>query len=167
MTSQDVIVTYIQDAEAAERNFEDTLAEFAKTGEQTVVKNFFERASSRAKTQHQRLETRLREMGGSPSTAKSILAHMLTFSTAAAQIGQNPDEKNTQHLIMCVGAAAAEMAMYESLATVAGTAGDAVTERLAKELQAEEKDDFDKAWALLAPSAEDSFTAALAKRAHA
>jgi len=167
MTSQDVIVTYIQDAEAAERNFEDTLAAFAKTGEQTSVKSFFERASVRAKTQHQRLETRLRELGGSPSTAKSILAHMLAFSATAAQIGQNPDEKNTQHLIMCVGAAAAEMAMYESLATVAGTAGDAVTERLAKELQAEEKDDFDKAWALLAPSAEDSFTAALAKSAHA
>ena len=92
---------------------------------------------------------------------------MLAFSTTAAQIGQNPDEKNTQHLIMCVGAAAAEMAMYESLATVAGTAGDAVTEHLARQLEAEEKDDLDKAWALLAPSSEDSFTAALAKRAHA
>lgn len=54
---------------------------------------------------------------------------------------------------MCVGAAAAEMAMYESLAIVAATAGDTVTEQLARELQAEEKDDFDKASALLAPSA--------------
>jgi ferritin-like metal-binding protein YciE len=167
MTSQDVIVTYIQDAEAAERNFEDTLATFAKTGEQTAVKNFFDRASARAKTQHERLEARLRELGGSPSSAKSILAHMLAFSTTAAQLGQDPGEKNTQHLIMCVGAAAAEMAMYESLVTVAGMAGDAVTERLARDLQTEEKDDFDKAWALLAPSAEDSFTAAVAKRANA
>jgi ferritin-like metal-binding protein YciE len=167
MTSQDVIVTYIQDAEAAERNFEDALATFAKTGEQEQVKSFFQRASAQAKTQHERLEARLRELGGSPSATKSILAHMLSFSTTAAQLGQDPAEKNTQHLIMCVGAAAAEMAMYESLAAVAGTAGDAITERLARELQAEEKSDFDRAWELLAPSAEDSFTEALAKRANA
>jgi hypothetical protein len=30
MTSQEVITTYIQDAEAAERNFEDALAKFGK-----------------------------------------------------------------------------------------------------------------------------------------
>jgi hypothetical protein len=57
--------------------------------------------------------------------------------------------------------------MYESLATVAAAAGDATTERLARELQAEEKDDFDKAWALLAPSARNSFQRAVASRATA
>ena len=68
---------------------------------------------------------------------------------------------------MCVGAAAAETAMYESLAIVAATAGDTVTEQLARELQAEEKDDFVKASALLAPSARDSFQKAVASRATA
>jgi ferritin-like metal-binding protein YciE len=167
MTSQDVIATYLQDAEAAERNFEDTLASFGKTGEQNSVKSFFQWASAKARTQHERLEARLRELGSSPSSAKSMLAHVLAFSTTAAQIGQEPVEKNTQHLIMCVGAAAAEMGMYESLATVAAAAGDAITEQLARELQAEEKDDFDKAWALLAPSAQDSFNKVLARGANA
>jgi ferritin-like metal-binding protein YciE len=115
-------IPYIQDAEAAERNFEDALAAFGKTGEQNQVKSFFERASAKAKTQHERLEARLRELGSSPSTAKSLLAHLLAFSTTASQIGHQPAEKNTQHLIMCVGAAAAEMAMYESLAVVAAAA---------------------------------------------
>jgi ferritin-like metal-binding protein YciE len=167
MTSQDVIVTYIQDAEAAERNFEDALATFAKTGEQGAVMSFFDRASAQAKTQHERLEARLRELGGTRSSAKSILAHLLAFSTTAAQIGQEPAEKNTQHLIMCVGAAAAEMAMYESLATVAAAAGDAITERLARQLQSEEKSDFDNAWALLPASARDSFSKAAARSATA
>jgi ferritin-like metal-binding protein YciE len=157
MTSQEVITKYIEDAEAAERNFEDTLGTFGKAGEQNEVKSFFAWASGKAKTQHERLETRLRELGGSPSTAKSFLAHILSFSTTAAQIGHEPVEKNTQHLIMCVGAAAAEMAMYEALATVAAVAGDLTTERLARELQAEEKDDYEKAWKLLAWSAEDAF----------
>lgn len=167
MTSQQMIATYIQDAEAAERNFEDALASFGKTGEQGAVMSFFEWASAKAKTQHERLAARLRDLGGSPSTGKSVLAHLLAFSTTTAQIGQAPAEKNTQHLIMCVGAAAAEMAMYESLATVAASAGDAVTEQLARELQVEEKDDFDKAWALLAPSAQDSFQKAVASSATA
>lgn len=157
MTSQEVVATYVQDAEAAERNFEDALATFGKAGDQGTVKGFFEWASAKAKTQHERLEARLRELGSSPSAAKSILAHLLAFSTTAAQIGQNPAEKNTQHLIMCVGAASAEMAMYESLASVAAASGDTKTEQLARELQKEEKDDWDQAWALLASSAKASF----------
>ena len=58
---------------------------------------------------------------------------------------------------MCVGAAAAEMAMYESLAVVAKAAGDSKTEQLARELQAEEKNDYDKSWALLPASALNAF----------
>lgn len=158
MTSQELIATYIQDAEAAERNFEDALATFGKAGDQGPVKSFFDWASAKAKTQHERLEARLRQLGGSPSAAKSLMAHVLAFSTTAAQIGHEPAEKNTQHLIMCVGAASAEMAMYESLANVAAAAGDTVTEQLARQLQTEEKDDYDKAWALLGASARDALT---------
>jgi ferritin-like metal-binding protein YciE len=162
MTSQELIATYVQDAEAAERNFEDALATFGKTGDQGPVMDFFQWASAKAKTQHERLEIRLRQLGGSPSAAKSLLAHLLAFSTTAAQIGHQPAEKNTQHLMMCVAAAAAEMAMYESLATVAAAAGDSATEQLARQLQAEERDDYEKAWALLAPSARDSFSKVVA-----
>ncbi len=157
MKGQEVIARYVQDSEAAERNFEDTLATFSKAGDQGPVQEFFQTASAKAKTQHERLEARLRELGASPSTTKSALAHLLTFSTTAAQIGHEAAEKNTQHLIMCVGAAAAEMAMYESLAVSAAAAGDTATEQLARQLQAEEKDDYDKAWALINPSAKDAF----------
>ncbi len=166
MTPQELVLTYVQDAEAAERNFEDTLTGFGKAGEQNQVKSFFEWASTRAKTQHERLEARLRELGGTPSTAKSVLAHILSLSPAAAQIGHEPAEKNTQHLIMCVGAAAAEMAMYESLATVAGAAGDTKTEKLARDLQAEEKDDYDKSWTLLPASARASFEVVMQRQAN-
>lgn len=157
MTSQELIITYLQDAEAAERNFTDALLGFGTAGEQNQVKSFFQWASAKAKTQHERLEARLRELGGEPSKAKSLLAHLLTFTPATAQLTHSPGEKNTQNVMMCVGAASAEMAMYEALATVAGAAGDTKTEQLARQLQAEEKDDYDKAWALLRPSAQASF----------
>jgi ferritin-like metal-binding protein YciE len=156
-TPNEVIVRYLQDCEAAERNFESALGTFAVTGEQNEVKRMFEMATQRARSQHQRLEARLKELGAERSTLKSILAHVLAFAPTTAQIGHEPAEKNTQHLMVCIAAASAEMAMYESLATAARLAGDSKTERLARELQAEEKDDYDKSWNLLRPSAVASF----------
>jgi ferritin-like metal-binding protein YciE len=167
MQQQQVIVRYIQDAEAAERNFEDTLLTFSTTGEQNAVKSMFEAASRKAKTQHERLEARLRELGGEPSHAKSFLAHVLAMAPTMAQIGHAGAEKNTQHLIACIGAASAEMAMYEALATVAAAAGDIKTETLARELQKEEKDDWDQSWALLSSSALASFQTVVGRSAGA
>ena len=162
---KEVIVRYLEDVEAAERNFEHALSSFGMTGEQNAVKSLMSQASGRARTQHERLEARLRALGGEPSTAKSILAHTLAFTPTLAQIGHEPAEKNTQHLIVVIGAAAAEMAMYESLASVASAAGDAETERLARELQAEERDDYEKAWTLLRPSAQAAFETVLQREA--
>ena len=69
--------------------------------------------------------------------------------------------------MMCIGAASAEMAMYESLASVAKAAGDTKTEQLARELQAEEKEDFDMPWKLLSPSALNAFERVVQKNADA
>src|SRR3978361_456737 len=145
-TPNEVIVRYLQDCEAAERNFEDALGTFAVTGEQNEVKRMFEMATQRARSQHTRLEARLKELGAEPSRMKSILAHILAFTPTSAQIGHEPAEKNTQHLMVCIAAASAEMARCESLATAARAAGDAKTEKLARELQSEEKDDYEKSW---------------------
>ncbi len=157
MESKDVIVRYLQDAEAAERNFEDALAAFSKIGDQAPVKDALANMSKKAKTQHERLEIRLKQLGETPSKAKSALAHTLAFAPTVAQLGHEPGEKNTQHLMITVAAAAAEMAMYESLAAVAQAAGDNQTLQLARELQREEHDDYDVAWGLLNQSALASF----------
>ena len=50
-------------------------------------------------------------------------------------------------------AAAAEMAMYESLATIANCMGDTKTEQLARQLQSEEKEDHELVWGMLGQSA--------------
>ena len=147
------LISYLEDVEAAERNFEDALASFSKAGDQPEVQSMMSMMSAKARTQHERLEARLRALGGSPSTMKSILAHMLAFTPVTAQTGHTPSEKSTQHLMITYSAAAAEMAMYESLAVAARAAGDAETERLARELQVEEKEDHHLAWNRLASSA--------------
>ncbi len=156
-TSNEVIVRYLEDVIAAEKNFEDQLAALAKMGDQGYVRELFSEFSAGAERQRGLLTERLRALGGSPSTAKSFLAHFLAFSPMLAQTGQDAEEKSTQHLIMVIAAAGAEMAMYEALATVAAEAGDGVTERLARDMQDHERSDRERAWNLLATSASQAF----------
>src|SRR6185503_302665 len=112
--THDRINRYIVDTIAAERNFENALASFSKSGAQQSVQRMFSSASAKAKTQHERLAALLKRRGGSPSEAKTMLAEMLAFTPLTAQLGQGGGEKNAQHLIVTFGTAAAEMAMYES-----------------------------------------------------
>jgi ferritin-like metal-binding protein YciE len=162
-TVQERINQYLKDTIAAERNFEKALKTFSEAGDQSPVQNLMSFASARAKTQHERLEALLQSRGESPSEGKTILAEMLAFTPLSAQIGQGSEEKNTQHLMVTFAAAAAEMAMYECLIT-AGTEGGAEdVVSLARTLQAEERDDYDKVWAILNQSAAASFQTEVAK----
>jgi ferritin-like metal-binding protein YciE len=156
-TLGDVINRYIQDTIAAERNFESALSSFGKTGVQQPVQDMLASFSQKARTQHERLTAHLEARGGSPSSAKTALAEFLAFTPLSSQIGQGAAEKNTQHLMVTFAAAAAEMAMYESLSEAAGQAGDTATATLARTLQSEEKQDYDQVWSLLRSSAADSF----------
>ena len=162
-TAEQRIDQYLEDVIGAERNFEKALKTFSEAGEQTRVQVLMADASARAKTQHVRLESLLKSRGGTPSEGKTILAEMLAFTPLSAQAGHGSAEKNTQHLMVTFAAAAAEMAMYESLATAAATTGDTDVVSLARTLQAEERDDYEQVWGILRQSAADSFEAELAK----
>lgn len=162
-TVQMRINQYLEDTIGAERNFEKALSTFGKAGEQTPVQKLLTTASAKARTQHERLEMLLRSRGGSPSEGKTILAEMLAFTPLSAQIGQGAAEKNTQHLMVTFAAAAAEMAMYESLATAGAEGGANDVVALARTLQGEEHDDYEEVWSILKQSAADSFQAELDK----
>jgi ferritin-like metal-binding protein YciE len=160
-TVRDRINNYLEDAIAAERNFEDALHAFGKTGVQEPVRALLSKAGDKARTQHERLTALLKQRGGSPSTAKSALAHMLALTPLTAQAGHEPGEKNTQHLIVTYGAAGAERAMYEALCEAASEAGEANVVTLARQLQSEEADDAEEVWPLLRTSARNSYREAV------
>jgi len=155
--SEGEVLRHLQNTEAAERNFEDALATFSKAGKQGEVQSLMAMMSKKARTQHERLAARIAELGGTTSTAKSVLAHLLAFTPVSAQMGHDEAEKSTQHLMITYSAAAAEMAMYEALAVIATEAGDDITARLARELQVEEQEDHRLAWEQLPGSARSSF----------
>jgi ferritin-like metal-binding protein YciE len=156
---REILVRQLQNVIAAERNFADLLDTFSKTGNQEDVQEMFAGLSEKARSQCERLETRLEELGGTPSVGKSVMAHAFGFAPSVAQVGHAPEEKNAQHLMMTYAAAAGETAMYEALAAVAAEAGDAETERLARQLQEEEREDHRITWDMLPASALDAFRA--------
>jgi ferritin-like metal-binding protein YciE len=161
-TVRDRINRYIEDCIAAERNFEDALHTFGSTGVQPRVKTLLDSAGDKAKTQHERLTALLQQRGGTPSGAKSALAHMLAFTPLTAQLGHSPAEKNTQHLLVTYAAAAAEQAMYESLIQAAEAAGEEEVLSLARQLQSEERADAEQVWPLIRPSSRDAFNREIA-----
>ena len=161
------IINRLEDAIAAEKSFETQLEGFSKEGDDAAVQNLFAQHARETKTQYEQLTIRLQALGGSTSTLKSFLAHIFNFAPKVAQLGHDESERLTQNLMMAYTVENAEVAMYESLATAARLAGDAKTERLARELQAEEKDDYDKSWNLLRPSALASFQTVVQRHASA
>jgi ferritin-like metal-binding protein YciE len=164
-TPRDILCRYLQDAIAAERNFESQLKSMSGEGNQPAVQQLFSQHAEETRRQHERLARRLEELGDMPSIAKSFMAHIFSFTPKVAQIGHEEEEKSVQDLIMAYAVENSEVAMYDALATVAAAAGDVKTERLAREIQEEERAAARKVWDLLAPTTQRSFQALMTQSA--
>lgn len=152
-----ILRRYLEDAIAAERNFETQLREMAKEGDNLAAKLAFAQHAEETHSQYQRLTKRLEELGGSPSGFKMVIAHLFHFAPKTAQLGHDQSEKATQNLIIGFSVENAEIAMYEALASVAAAAGDLQTERLAREIQEEERRAANTIWHLITPCAQESY----------
>lgn len=156
-TSTEVIKRYLEDAIAAERSFESQLEGFSKEGDNPAAQSAFAQHARETRRQHERLTARLEALGGSPSGAKSFLAHVFGFAPKTAQIGHEKEERTTQNLMMAFAVENSELAMYEALATVAEAAGDGVTAMLAREIQEEERATAQKVWSLIPSAANEAY----------
>jgi ferritin-like metal-binding protein YciE len=105
------------------------------------------------KRQCDRLTARLQVLGGKPSTAKSILAHIFGSVPKAGQIGQSKGDKNTQNLIIAYAIEQSEVASYEALKVAAEALGDIPTATLAEEIQREEQMTVQRIWNLIPANA--------------
>jgi ferritin-like metal-binding protein YciE len=157
-TGDAVIQRYLQDAIAAEHSFETQLRSFASdSSDDDEVRSLFNTHASETKVQIERLTRRLEALGGSPSASKNVLAHLFSFTPKSAQVTHTADERAAQNLMAAYTVEQAECAMYEALANVARAAGDAITEQLAREIQAEEAQTAAKAWSFLPSRAKIAF----------
>jgi ferritin-like metal-binding protein YciE len=141
-----LIKSYLEDAIAAEKNFETQLRAFAKEGDDDTVHAIFEQHADETRDQYQRLTSRLEALGSGTSGLKTALAHMLGMLPKAAQLGHDESERVTQNLIMAFTVENAEVAMYEALAAVAEAGGDVITAELARSIQQEEERTAELVW---------------------
>lgn len=148
-TTNQVIRRYLQDAIAAESSFDTQLLEFSREGDDAEVQAAFASHAQETQLQYGRLAARLEQLGGSPSAGKSLLAHIFGMAPKMAQVTHTLEERTAQNLVIAYSVEASECAMYEALASVAAAAGDAATERLAREIQEEERRAADKVWSFL------------------
>lgn len=156
--TQDIIKRYLQDAIAAENTFESQLRGMAKEGDDPQAHALFHQHAEETRSQIERLTARLKALGESPSTMKSFMAHMFAFAPKTAQMGHEEAERVTQNLMMAYAVEHSEVAMYESLATVAAAAGDQITASLARDIQAEEQRTADKVWAMIPTAATNALS---------
>lgn len=152
-TSAEVVKRYLQDAIAAEKNFETQLQGFAKETGNDLAKAAFENRLAETRGQIERLISRLEQLGGTPSTAKSLLAHVFQLAPRAAQLSHEKKASTTQDLIMAFAIENKECAIYESLASTAEAAGDPDTAALARSIEAAGKAAANKIWGLLGSAA--------------
>ena len=145
-TSGSLIKRYIEDAIAAEKSFETRLRGFAEEGDDAEVQAAFLTHAEETRVHHERLAARLQTLGGTTSAVKSFLDQLFSFTPKSTQIGRSQEEQLVQNLIVAFAVEKSECAMYEALATAAVAAGDAVTEELARGIQAQESETADKLW---------------------
>ena len=156
-TPKDIIKRYIDDAIAAEKSFETQLRAFAKEGNNQQVRRMFETHADETRQQYEKLTARLEQLGGSPSTTKSIMAHIFNMTPSSAKLGHREEERVTQNLMMAYAVENSEVGMYESLITAAEAAGDAETAQLARTIQKQERDTAEKVWSQIGPCARAAF----------
>ncbi len=151
-SSTELIQRYLQDAIAAEKSFESQLRSMAKEGDDPNVQQLFAQHADETRSQHERLTARLEALGGSPSTIKSIWAHVFGMLPKGASIGQAEEDKNTQNLVICYAIEHSEVAMYEALKVSCETVGDHQTATLAQSIQREEQTTAEKIWNHISPT---------------
>lgn len=155
--AEDVIRKYLQDAIAAEDSFESQLRSFSAVGDDAEVQAVFAIHANETAVQSKRLTVRLGELGGAPSAVKTVLAHLFSLTPRTAQLTHTPDERLVQNLIAAFAVETSECAMYEALAAVAQAKGDAITERLARDIQSEEQQTALKLWSFIPSRAKIAF----------
>ena len=156
-TSTALIKRYLESASAAENHSITQLKTFENEGDNAEVKAIFHAHRLETEQQQERLADRIKGLDGSASTGKGLLAYIFGMAQKARETGPEPEERTIQNLMVAYALENSEVAMYESLITMAEAAGDSETAELARSIQSEEREAADKFWKLLPAAALDSY----------
>ena len=148
---------YLEEAIAAEASFEGQLRAFSEEGDDDEVRAAFAQHADETRHHHERLSARLEQLGGASSAVKTPLANVFNAVPKLVLAPQGPEERTAQNLIIGFAVETSECALYEALASIAKSAGDTLTESLAREIQAEERRTAERIWHFIPSRAKIAF----------
>jgi ferritin-like metal-binding protein YciE len=145
-SSAEFIQRYLQDAIALEQTVEVQMRAMAKDCEEGLIKELFLSHADQTRKQAEELSHRLRQIGGTPSTTKNILAHIFGSVPRSAPIAASTADRMTQNLLLGFSIESSCGAMYEALRATAEYLGDIETSALAKRIQQAEQTTAQRFW---------------------
>lgn len=158
-SAKERLVRYLQDAHAAEVGIEKALAGFVDDTDDPAIKAIFEDHIVLTKSQANRLENRLRDLGETPSGGKGFLNSLMAKVSEVMHGAHDEYDKNTQNLIKAYATEHLERGMYESLYAYASAVGDTETAELARAIQMEEEQTGERLFPLIQQYAQSAVAA--------
>ncbi|RYG27222.1 DUF892 family protein [bacterium] len=131
-------IRYLQDAHAAETGIDDVLKGFIDDTDDPEIKALFTEHAALTRNQADRLEARIKALGGDTSGSKSFFNSLMAKASEIMHGAHDEYDKNTQNLIKAYSTEHLERGMYESLIAWATAIGDIETANLGRQIQAEE-----------------------------
>ncbi len=133
------IVRYLVDAHAAEVGGLASLKDIAAETNDPDVRAAVQDHMTQTQSQADRVEARLKALGGKPSDGKGILNTILGKGSDLLNIFHDKEDKQTQDVIKAYALENFEVGMYTSLHAYADAVGDTETATLARDIIGEEQ----------------------------
>ena len=168
ISSTDFIQRYLEDAVALEQSVEVRLRSMAKDCHAQGVRDLFIHHADEAREHAAKLTNRLRQIGGTPSATKGIVAHLFGNLLNKPPVASGTTDRETQDLLLAYSLQHTANAVYEALHAAADYLGDVETSALAQAKQEDQRKAAEDFWRSLggaAVSAVQHERAASAERA--
>ena len=130
-------IRYLQDAHAAQVGIEEALGSYKEDTDDADLKALFESLASGTRSQAQRIEARVKALGGDTSGGKNFFNSILAKATELMNSGHDDYDKNTQNVIKAYTAAHGNRGLFESFVAWAQSIGDAESLSLGQQLEQE------------------------------
>lgn len=146
ISSTEFIQRYLEDSIALEQSVEVRLRSMAKDCQAQAVRDLFVQHADEAREHAARLTTRLRQLGGTPSATKGIVAHLFGNLLNKPPVASSTTDRETQDLLLAYSLQHTAIAVYEALHAAADYLGDVETSELAQATQADQRKAAEAFW---------------------
>ena len=153
ISSTDFIQRYLEDAVALEQSVEVRLRSMAKDCHAQGVRDLFIHHADEAREHAAKLTNRLRQIGGTPSATKGIVAHLFGNLLNKPPVASRTTDRETQDLLLAYSLQHTAIAVYEALHAAADYLGDVETSALAQAKQEDQRKAAEDFWRSLGGAA--------------